>query len=98
MSGDQHSGVSYGYFWPRSAGWHQAESAGTSRWFYVYDEAWSFNDAYRIYMQTKQDIESSSVAEADGRRADNAWIPNWAWLIGFLLLQSVLWIERKLVS
>ena len=98
MSGDQHFGVSYGYFWPRSAGWHQAESAGTSRWFYVYDEAWSFNDAYRRYMQTKQDIESSSVAEADGRRADNAWIPNWAWLIGFLLLQSVLWIERKLVS
>jgi len=98
LSGDHHPGVSYGTFWPRSAGWHLAESDGTDRWFYVYDQAWSFNDSYRRYDQTKREIETAPDVTADDRQPDNAWLPNWAWLIGFLLLQTVLWIERKLGS
>ena len=98
VSGAEHPGVGYGYFWPRSVGWHMAESEGVQHWFYVYEAAWSFSERYGRYRATQSEVENltpdgmrGNVSPGDGMSA------RW-WLIGFLILQVILWAERKVLG
>jgi len=100
VSGAEHPGVSYGYFWPRSPGWHVAESDGSSRWFYVYDSefAWSFTEKYRRFEATRSEIKNLGSRKPDGETpTDQPMSARW-WLISFLVLQGILWAERKVAG
>lgn len=99
-SGAEHPGVSYGYFWPRSAGWHVAESDGSNRWFYVYDpeSAWSFDEKYRRFRATRSEIQNIVSKQSDEGTPMNQPVSARLWLISFLVLQGVLWAERKVAG
>src|SRR6056297_229904 len=98
VSGAEHPGVSYGYFWPRSGGWHVAESEGAQHWFYVYEAAWTFSERYSRYRATQFEIENLTSDGMPGNATAGDGIPARWWLIGFLILQVALWAERKLVG
>lgn len=95
VTGEEHPGVSYGYYWPTSGGWHRAEAGEISNWFYVYDGPWAFSQDYRRYEQTQGEIQAASEISIGDLQAKSAKVPNWIWLLGFLVLQMMLWIERK---
>lgn len=100
VSGAEHPGVSYGYFWPRSPGWHVAESDGSNRWFYVYDSesVWSFNEKYRRFQATRSEIQNLGPRQYDGEASTDQPISARWWLISFLVLQGILWAERKIAG
>ena len=98
VAGAEHPGVSYGYFWPRSAGWHLAEAGESRRWFYVYDSARTFTEKYNRFRSTRSEIQALSsqlIEESDP--AEHSFSARW-WLIVFLVLQVILWAERKVVG
>lgn len=95
VAGAEHPGVSYGHYWPTSGGWHRAEAGGINRWFYVYDGPWAFSQDYRRYEQTQGEIQAASENSIGDLQAKSAKVPNWIWLLGFLIVQMMLWIERK---
>jgi hypothetical protein len=80
-------------FWPTESGWHFAEYENRKTWFYVYGDRWGYDDSVRKYEFTKKLITRSTPIDKAGSTTTK--IPNWIWLIGFLLLQSTLWAERK---
>lgn len=78
-------------------GWHFAEYAGLKRWFYVYGDSWEFDSDMKRYLHTVKQIEKLSSFEIQNEGNLKAKIPNWIWLIGFLVLQIILWAERKFI-
>lgn len=100
VSGAEHPGVSYGYFWPRSPGWHMAESDGSKRWFYVYDSesSWSFTEKYRRFEATRSEIKNLGSRQSDGETSTDQPISARWWLVGFLVIQVILWAERKVAG
>jgi hypothetical protein len=97
VSGFEHPGVNYGYYWPRSPGWHIAETEEANRWFYVYDsgETWSFTENYRRFQATSSEISNLRLhQDNDDTPVEDPVSARW-WLIGFLIFQVILWAERK---
>ncbi|MFD2531546.1 hypothetical protein [Gracilimonas halophila] len=80
-------------FWPTESGWHFAEYENRKTWFYVYGDRWGYDDSVRKNEFTKKLITRSTPIDEAGSTTTK--IPNWIWLIGFLLLQTTLWAERK---
>lgn len=82
---------------PRKTGWHFAEYDDLKTWFYVYgSDEWKFDKAYRTFQQTSQEIEewrNNGISESTNNTSK---VPDWIWLLGFLLIQITLWAERKL--
>ncbi|MDZ7670893.1 MAG: hypothetical protein U5Q16_16260 [Gammaproteobacteria bacterium] len=80
--------------WPYDSGWHFAEYGNRKTWFYVYGGRWEQDASIRKYKETKRLITSfTATAEAGSSKSR---IPDWIWLIGFLLLQAILWAEKKI--
>ncbi|MEX0719598.1 MAG: hypothetical protein WD059_02945 [Balneolaceae bacterium] len=90
-----HPNVAAAEFWPGNSGWHFLDAGNQRKWFYVYSDDWKFDSDFQKYRQSQNSIlkqqETSEVPSAQNKTA----IPNWIWLIGFLMLQMVLWAERK---
>lgn len=78
-------------------GWHVAEYAGQKRWFYVYGDSWEFDRDMNRYQHTGEQIEIMNALEIQKEGRSNTKIPDRIWLIGFLVLQTILWAERKFV-
>ncbi len=95
VAGAEHPGVSYGYDWPKTSGWHRTEAGETDRWFFVYHGSWTFSENYRRYEQTEREIQAASENTSDDIRKEPVKVPDWIWLVGFLVLQMILWVERK---
>ena len=95
--GGEHPLFGYSVFWPESSGWHRAESGSNSRWFYVYNEdEWAFHRQYETYRNTINQLNaltnSTEIPLSDNKRS----VPGWMWLLSFLVIQGMLWAERKL--
>lgn len=100
LKGFEHPGVNAGYFWPRSIGWHVVESGDSNRWFYVYDveSDWLFSESYARFQATRSDIQRLELSQTtDDPPFDELYSARW-WLIGFFIIQVVLWAERKVVG
>ena len=80
-------------FWPTESGWHFAEYENRKTWFYVYGESWEQDASRRKFENTGKQIKNSDGVEEI--ISSKTKIPDWLWLVGFLLLQSILWAERK---
>lgn len=80
-------------FWPNESGWHVAEYGEMRSWFYVYGDRWEHDASVRKYEGTKKMITGlKAISEV---KSSKNKIPDWIWLIGFLVLQTILWAERK---
>jgi len=95
--GMDHPASGYALFWPEETGWYRAEAGEITRWFYVYDNEWEFSRIYRNYLETSRQISEHQDWQEDTGSSQRASVPGWIWLIGFLLIQAFLWIERKLI-
>lgn len=91
----QNLNVAAASFWPAESGWHFAKYGDQKLWFYVYGDNWKHDASVRTYHGTKKLI-TTNTATAEAKDL-NTKMPNWIWLIGFLLLQTILWAERKFV-
>lgn len=76
-------------------GWHFAEYAGQKKWFYVYGDSWEFDADVNRYELTFKQIENLISSDIQRERNSKTKIPDWIWLTGFLVLQTILWAERK---
>lgn len=84
-------------FRAETPGWHVAEYAGQKRWFYVYGDRWKFDSDVNRYQHTVMQIENLHSFEILTEESSKTKIPDRIWLIGFLVLQTILWAERKFV-
>lgn len=82
-------------FWPNYSGWHSAEYDGLNFWFYVYSDDWEFEQEYRKYVNTKDQIKKLSRREIKEYDSTTNPISDHFWLIPFLMIQIWLWVERK---
>lgn len=83
-------------YWPERSGWHFVEYADQKKWFYVYGETWKHDASVKNYAYTKKQISEIDSAGRAPVENKNTNVPNWIWVIGFMLIQFFLWIERKL--
>lgn len=90
-----HPGVGHTVFWPTSSGWHFVEQGENRSWFYVYDLDWQFDSSYQAFRNTRQQIEAQNRSNDFPDSSSKKKIPDWIWLISFLGLQGLLWVERK---
>lgn len=91
-----HPNVGSSIFWPKNSGWHVVQQAENRSWFYVYDSDWSFHKSYQTFRNTQQQIESQNKTDNFSDSSNNRKMPDWMWLISFLVLQGILWVERKM--
>jgi hypothetical protein len=88
--------ISTASYWPEKSGWHLAKYADKKKWFYVYGESWKHDESVKNYNYTRNQITKTISADVSMVENTNTSVPNWIWVIGFMLIQFVLWIERKL--
>lgn len=90
-----HPNVGTTTFWPKNPGWHIAEQGENRSWFYVYESDWKFDGDYQTFRDTQRHIENQNGSGDFPGSSDRRKIPDWIWLTGFLGLQGLLWVERK---
>lgn len=96
--GAGHPLVGTARFWPKNTGWYRVESQRLSRWFYVYrEDQWEQSRNILMYRQTQKQISEQPDIVGQDRIPKKDNVPDWIWLIGFLVVQGFLWIEKKLV-
>ena len=89
---DPHANQCSGW-WPREAGWHRIVAGDDSAGVLVIDPA----DARALHAQATRNATQTLHASADtGHRATRPMPgPRWPWLLGFVLVASLLWwLER----
>ena len=89
---DPHANQCSGW-WPQEAGWHRIVAGDDSAGVLVIDPA----DARALHAQATRNATQALHASADtGHRATRPMPgPRWPWLLGFVLVASLLWwLER----
>jgi hypothetical protein len=90
---DPHANQCSGW-WPQAAGWHRIVAGDDSAGVLVIDPA----DARALHAQATRDATLALHASSDaGHRATRPLPgPRWPWLLGFVLMVSLLWwLERR---
>lgn len=86
-------------YWPKNTGWHQIEYSDKKAWIYVYgEESWKGHDEFQRFAKTENELNKLSQLEKETPESQPRKVPDGIWLIGFILLQGILWAERKILG
>lgn len=90
-----HPLVSQSLYWPEHKGWHSVADGNNAQWMYVYsNEDWSFDGDYKANKNTQRELMRVKRDSSDSQTRKSE-VPNHIWILGFLILQMLLWVERK---
>lgn len=94
--GENHPEVKSATFWPEKEGWHKIVNENTHKWVYVYSpKNWEFTSQWSNYLNTSEFLSNQQKEKNSSLKSVPIPVPNWIWLLGFLIFQMILWVERK---